>query len=102
MSNLKRKTKSAFPSQADARLPVGMNTKRLIASVAAASLLFATDDPIAPLGTYKLAMSSLGISAPKRRNPSFLYCRARQQLGQTPIDAFILEGLKKAGLKPAP
>ena len=77
--------------------------KRLIASVAAASLLFATDDPVAPLGTYKPAERRHWAFQPRKdvTPPTFAPAQEKNWV-KTPVDAFILEGLKKAGLKPAP
>lgn len=73
--------------------------KRIIASLAVATLLVGTEQPVAPLGVYKPA---------ERRHWAFQPRKdvAPPQLNnawvKTPIDAFLLIGLKKAGLKPAP
>src|SRR3954463_10875995 len=75
--------------------------KRLVAYGAAvlgtAVIIWAAEEPVAPLGTY---------TAAERRHWAF---RARVDApppavagAKTPIDAFILAGLGKAGLKPAP
>jgi hypothetical protein len=56
--------------------------------------------PVAPLGTYKpLERKYWAFQPRKEGTPPFT---ADNAWVKTPIDAFILEGLKKAGLKPAP
>ncbi len=69
--------------------------KRFIACLAAGSLLVATEQPLAPLGTYKPA---------ERRHWAF---QPRKDVAPpssqgSPIDAFLLAALKKNDLKPAP
>jgi hypothetical protein len=77
--------------------------KRFIASVAAASLLLASDDPVAPLGTYKPAERRHWAFQPRKDvTPPAFTVAAEKAWVKTPVDAFVLEGLKKAGLKPAP
>lgn len=68
--------------------------KRSLACLVAVSVLFATDAPFAPLGTYKPA---------ERRHWSFQPRRdAIPPSPGNPVDAFIHAGLKKAGLQQAP
>jgi len=69
--------------------------KRFIACLAAGSLLVATEQPLAPLGTYKPA---------ERRHWAF---QPRKDVTPpssqgSPIDAFLVAALKKNELKPAP
>ena len=73
--------------------------KRTVAVVCAAAALWAAEESVAPLGTY---------TAVERRYWAF---QPRKDVAppaisdpwiKTPVDAFILAGLRKAGLKPAP
>ena len=59
--------------------------------------------PEAPLGTYKPMERKYWAFQPRKEAvpPSFASAADRAWI-KTPIDAFILEGLNKAGLKPAP
>ena len=77
--------------------------KRIIASVAAASMLLATEEPVAPLGVYKPAERKHWAFQPRKdvAPPTFTTAKEKAWV-KTPIDAFILAGLKKAGLTPAP
>jgi Protein of unknown function (DUF1553)/Protein of unknown function (DUF1549) len=76
--------------------------KRLIASLAAASLLVATEAPVAPLPTYKPAERRHWAFQPREKVvPPTTEARDKSWI-RTPVDAFILAGLEKAGLKPAP
>jgi hypothetical protein len=83
--------------------------KVLIAILATASLLAAASVPagaeekIAPLGNYKPAERQYwAFQARARVTPPVLAAPADKAWVKTPVDAFILAGLKKAGLKPAP
>jgi hypothetical protein len=74
--------------------------KRFVAMLAGAMLLAAAEVPVAPLGTY---------TAVERRHWAFQPRKdvappvvADKAWVKTPVDAFILAGLQKAGLKPAP
>ena len=62
-----------------------------------------TPTDIAPLGTYTQAERRHWAFQPRRdvKPPMFTDTIAKAWI-RTPIDAFILEGLRKAGLKPAP
>jgi len=72
--------------------------KHIIASVAAASLLFATEAPVAPLGTYKPAERKHWAFLPRKDvQPPAFTAAADQAWIRTPVDAFVLEGLKKRG-----
>jgi len=77
--------------------------KRIVACFAAASLLLAVEEPVAPLGSYKPAERKHWSFLPRKDviPPTFTAPADRAWI-QTPVDAFILEGLKKAGLRPAP
>ena len=73
--------------------------KRFIACLAAGSLLVATEQPPAPLGTYKPAERRHWAFQPRKdvTPPS-----SQGSPQGSPIDAFLLAALKKNGLKPAP
>src|SRR3954468_13601848 len=76
--------------------------KQIIAVFAAARTLFA-GDTVAPLGGYKPAGRNFWAFVPRKNaQPPVLSLPADKAWVKTPIDAFILDGLKKAGLKPAP
>jgi hypothetical protein len=66
-------------------------------------LLLATDGSVAPLGTYKPAERRHWAFQPRKdvAPPSFTTVADKAWV-KTPVDAFILSGLKKAGLRPAP
>src|SRR5689334_16856629 len=77
---------------------VGM-LKRILALVCAAVALWAAEETVAPLGTYTPAERRYwAFQPPKEVAPPAL----RDPWIRTPVDAFILAGLQKAGLKPAP
>ncbi len=59
--------------------------------------------PVAPLGTYKPLERKYWAFQPRKdvAPPSFTVPADRAWV-RTPVDAFILDGLKKAGLRPAP
>jgi hypothetical protein len=65
-------------------------------------LLLATDGSVAPLGTYKPAERRHWAFQPRKdaTPPAFTTARDKAWV-KTPVDAFILTGLKKAGLRPA-
>jgi hypothetical protein len=69
----------------------------------AALALAAPDTEIAPLGTYPAAERRHWAFQPRKpvQPPSFPDAAAKAWI-RTPVDAFILEGLRKAGLAPAP
>ena len=57
---------------------------------------------IAPLGVYKSTERNYWAFLPRQKvTPPTLTLPADKAWVKTPIDAFILAGLKKAGLKPA-
>src|SRR5580700_9632219 len=77
--------------------------KRIIIVAASAALLFAADEVTAPLGSYT-AMERRQWEFQPRKNdtpPQFSDAAGKAWV-KTPVDAFILAGLRKAGLKPAP
>src|SRR5918993_3155408 len=77
--------------------------KKLTASLVAASMLLATDGAIAPLGTYKPAERRHWAFQPRKNvTPPAFTAVADKAWVRSPVDAFILTGLKKAGLRPAP
>ena len=58
--------------------------------------------PEAPLGTYKPVERKYWAFQPRKNvNPPSFTSPADKAWTRTPVDAFILDGLKKAGLKPA-
>ena len=77
--------------------------KGLIAILLAAAALQAVDEPVAPLGTYKPAERRHWAFQPRAnaQPPVFTDAEARSWI-KTPVDEFVLAGLRKAGLKPAP
>jgi hypothetical protein len=77
--------------------------KGLLAILAAAALLTAAEEAIAPLGTYKPLERKHWAFLPRQdAAPPVFTNPADKAWVRTPIDAFILAGLKKAELKPAP
>jgi len=77
--------------------------KRILIILGAASLLIAADEAVAPLGSYSAAERRQWEFQPRRdaAPPAFSDAEAKAWV-KTPVDAFILAGLRKAGLKPAP
>jgi hypothetical protein len=68
-----------------------------------ALLLGAADEPVAPLGSYTAAERRYWAFQPRANpQPPVLTDTAAKAWIRTPIDAFLLEGLRKKGLKPAP
>jgi hypothetical protein len=75
-----------------------MSTKILISICSAATLLLAAAElPVAPIETYKPAERRFWAFQPRANVAPPAVAGAA-----TPIDSFILQGLAKAGLKPAP
>jgi hypothetical protein len=74
-----------------------------VAAMSAVTMLAAADLPVAPLGTYTAAERRHWAFQPRKdpAPPTFSAALDRAWV-KTPIDAFLLAGLKKAGLKPAP
>ena len=78
--------------------------KGFIAILTGAALWAGTTElPVAPLGTYKPLERKYWAFQPRKdaAPPSFTNATDKAWI-KTPIDAFILDGLKKAALKPAP
>jgi hypothetical protein len=80
--------------------------KRLIAVFTTGVLLAAgassDEEKVAPLGTYKPSEKSYWAFQPRKNAaPPRFTGPSDQAWVKTPVDAFILAGLKKAGLKPA-
>ena len=78
--------------------------KGFISVLAAAALWAGTAEmPVAPLGTYKPVERKYWAFQPRKDVTPPSYANASDKAWvKTPIDAFILQGLNKAGLKPAP
>jgi hypothetical protein len=77
--------------------------KPIIVGLALAGLAVAADEPIAPLGTYKPVERRHWAFQPRKNAAPPTFASATDKAWvKTPIDAFILDGLKKAGLRPAP
>src|SRR3954447_7287748 len=77
--------------------------KKIIAMLAAGSLLLATEAPVAPLGVYNPVERKHWAFQPRKDvSPPVFTAPADKAWVRTPVDAFVLEGLKKAGLRPAP
>ena len=76
--------------------------KGLVAILGAATMLWAGEEPVAPLGTYTAAERRHWAFQPRKNvtPPAFPDAAARAWI-KTPVDAFILAGLRKAGLRPA-
>jgi hypothetical protein len=80
-----------------------MKIKGFVSTLAAAMLLAGAELPVAPLGTYKPAERRYWAFQPRKAiAPPVLANAADRAWVKTPVDAFIIEALKKAGLKPAP
>ncbi|MDZ4801027.1 MAG: DUF1549 and DUF1553 domain-containing protein, partial [Bryobacteraceae bacterium] len=77
---------------------------QIVAGIALASTLFAaTVDNVAPLPTYKPAERRHWAFQPRKDvAPPTFTAAADKAWVRTPIDAFVLAGLQKSGLKPAP
>ena len=78
--------------------------KTILSVLCAATLLLnAAEQAIAPLGSYTAAERRYWAFQPRSISlPPKLSDPAAKAWIQTPIDAFLLEGIRKAGLKPAP
>ncbi len=79
--------------------------KRSIAALTTGVLLAAaaSEDKVAPLGTYKPSEKNYWAFQPRKAvTPPVFSTPADKAWLKTPVDAFILAGLKKAGLKPSP
>jgi Protein of unknown function (DUF1553)/Protein of unknown function (DUF1549) len=77
--------------------------KSIIAVLAAVAVLQAAGETIAPLGTYKPAERRHWAFQPRAdvAPPAFSDAAAKAWI-KNPVDAFVLAGLRKAGLAPAP
>src|SRR5437870_79155 len=77
--------------------------KGLVAILAGLAVVQAADEPVAPLPTYRPAERRHWAFQPRAnaQPPGFADAEAKAWV-RTPVDAFILAGLRKAGLKPAP
>jgi hypothetical protein len=76
--------------------------KRTILVVASAALLIAADEAVAPLGTYTAMERRQWEFQPRKDSPPPQFTDpAGKAWVKTPVDAFILAGLRKAELKPA-
>src|SRR4051794_1036718 len=77
--------------------------KPIVLIVIAAATLVAAEESVAPLGTYTPAERRHWAFQPRKdvAPPSFTLAADKAWV-KTPVDAFVLEQLNKAGLKPAP
>ena len=72
-------------------------------AVASVTCLMAADEGVAPLGTYSGRERQQWEFQPRKNVPPPVFTDpAAKAWVKTPVDAFILAGLRKAGLKPAP
>ncbi len=72
-------------------------------AVASVACLMAGDEETAPLGTYTARERQQWEFQPRKNVPPPIFADpAAKAWVKTPVDAFILAGLRKAGLKPAP
>ena len=77
--------------------------KRIVIALASAALLIAADEAIAPLGTYTAMERRQWEFQPRKDTPPPAFADpAAKAWIKTPVDAFILAGLRKQDLKPAP
>ena len=77
--------------------------KRFVAIFSAALVLAAAEVPIAPLGVYTAGERRHWAFQPRKDPAPPTFTTAPDKAwAKSPIDAFLLAGLKKAGLKPAP
>jgi len=76
--------------------------KRFLAILGAALFLGAAEVPVAPLGNYTPAERRHWAFQPRKDPPPPTFTAADRAWIKTPVDAFILAALAKAGLKPAP
>jgi len=84
-----------------------MATKSFFATLTGLAVLgtalIAADEKIAPLGTYTAAQRKYWAFTERlKATPPVFAVAADKAWVKTPVDAFVLAGLKKAGLKPAP
>jgi hypothetical protein len=77
--------------------------KGFISILASTAILAGAELPVAPLGVYKPAERRYWAFQPRKVVAPPVFANAADKAWvKTPIDAFILEALKKAGLKPSP
>ncbi len=80
--------------------------QKLFALLSVGALLFAAEntapEKIAPLGVYKPAERGYWAFQPRKNTAPPVAAAADKAWVKTPVDAFVLDGLKKAGLRPAP
>ena len=77
--------------------------KQFTAILSACAILAAAEAPVAPLGVYTAAERRHWAFQPRRDpTPPTFTAAADKAWVKTPVDAFVLAGLKKAGLRPAP
>ena len=83
---------------------LGLPLKRAISMAATALMLYgAAGDAVAPLGSYTAAERRHWALQPRKTvTPPVLADAAAQAWIRTPVDAFLLAGLRKAALSPAP
>jgi hypothetical protein len=77
--------------------------KKLILVLALGFSALAFEEKVAPLGVYKPAEKNYWAFQPRKNAvPPTFTAPADKVWVRTPLDAFVLDGLKKAGLRPAP
>jgi hypothetical protein len=77
--------------------------RRLLAILAGIAAVWAAENTTAPLGTYTPAERRYWAFQPRKETPPPTFTDAAAKAWvRTPIDAFVLAGLRKAGLQPAP
>ena len=77
--------------------------KRFAAILTACMILAAAEVPVAPLGVYTAAERRHWAFQPRKDpTPPAFTAPIDKAWVKTPVDSFILAGLKKAGLRPAP
>ena len=77
--------------------------KQFTAILSACMMLAAAEAPVAPLGVYTAAERRHWAFQPRKDpTPPAFTTPADKAWVKTPVDAFLLAGLKKAGLRPAP
>src|SRR5258706_16284800 len=77
--------------------------KRMLASLVAPATFIAAEDSVAPIAVYTPVERKHWAYQPRHdaAPPAFTLVADKAWV-KTPIDAFVLDRLKKAGLKPAP
>ena len=76
--------------------------KKLAAILGLCAAVYAAEDTVAPLGTYTAFERRYWAFQPRKSvTPPPLADAVAKAWIRTPVDAFVLQGLRKAGLRPA-